>query len=903
MRLREFLGRVSAWRKREELTAVVTQELETHMDMLVRDFEQDGMSHDDALRAARLRMGNVTALREQSRDAWSVPSLERIVQDLRYALRGLRRAPGFTAAAVITLALGIGANAAMFSVIDRLMFRPFPYMRDPASVDRVFLQTTYQGKTSTNAVFPYTRFLDLKAASTRFSEYAAVSEWRLGVGRQGEDIKVRNVAAVSASFFGFFNAPPALGRYFTAAEDSIPLGSPVAVISHSLWRADYAMAEVVGRMIKIGQLDYTIIGVTPEGFVGTVSGAAPDVYVPITTIPRNLGPWNEKNFYLTYSWDWTEVLVRRAPGVTREMATTDLTNAYIRSRALARAINPRVMPDSLVHPVALAGPVKAAAGPDAGLQSKVLLWTMGVSGIVLLIACASVANLMVARVIRRRREITVRLALGVSRARLSGQFVLESLLLAFLGCVAGLAIAQGSGLLIRSLLLPDSSPFNLADDWRTIGVATACAIVCTLLTASGPAILATRTNIATRLKAGAREGAQHRSRLQVGLLIVQVSMSVVLLVGASLFVLSFRNAKSLPLGYDASDVLEVTGDFRGLDVADTTGVVRRQFLERARALAGVEYAAGINSRLFRTNTTDLRVPGIDSVASLGRFNFQLATADFFKVMRIRVLRGRALDANDRPGTAPVTVVSDAMARALWPGKDAIGQCIHVSFGAAPSGEAPPCTTVVGIAENSMQQNLTDDPMFMYYLSAEQMSPKVPGTLLLRMSGASAVSQMERVRRELTRSMPGDGFVVVRPLQQLVDEKTRSWRLGATLFVTFGALAFVVAVVGLYGVISYSVAGRMHELGVRVALGAQPRSVLRLVLAQGVRLALVGVVIGLAIALGVAPWLEPLLFKQSARDASAYVAIGAAMLMVAVAASLAPALRAARADPATALRAE
>ncbi len=900
--LREILGRVRAWWRRDELDRELAAELEAHAELLARDLERDGLSPGEALAAARRQLGNVTGLREQGRDAWGFPAFERLSQDVRYALRSLRRAPGFAIAAIITLGLGIGANTAMFGVIDRLMFRPFPYLRDPGTAHLVYIQTSYQGSPSVNTTLPFTRYLDLKRETSQFAAIAAISEWRLGVGGGGEDVRVRKVAGVSSEFWDFFDAPPARGRYFGASEDSMPMGAQVAVLSYALWRNDHDADDVVGRTLKVGKLDYTVIGVAPEGFVGTANGGAPDVFVPITTIPTNLGPWNQHTYFNAYNWDWTMVLVRRKAGVSTERASLDLTQAYIRSRAAARAINPRVLPDSLVHPRATVGPVKQAAGPGAGLESKVLLWVTGVAVVVLLIACASVANLMLARVIRRRREITVRLALGVTRGRLAAQFITESLVLALLGGVAGVVIAQWSGVAIRGLLLPEGSPFNLAEDWRTLGVALGCALCCTLVTAVGPAVVARRTDLAAMLKSGVRGGAE-RSRLQRGLLVFQVSLSVVLLVGAGLFVRSFGNARDLPLGYDPRPVLEVVSDFRGLELGDGAGAIaRRRLLADAQALPGVRYAAGVNSRLFATNTAELRVPGIDSVSALGRFNFQMSTPEYFQVLQIRLLRGRGIEASDVEGTPLVAVVSEAMGSALWPGRDPIGQCIHVGFGERPA-DTQPCTTIVGVAENTRQQNLEGDPMFMYYLPSEQLFPGQQAMMLLRMAVPNAATEMERVRRELTRAMPGDGFVVVQPLQQRIDDRQRSWRLGATLFVAFGALAFVVAIVGLYGVISYDVAGRMHELGVRVALGAPPGRVVRLVVARGVRLTLAGVTIGLALALLASRWVQPLLFQQSATDPPVYALIGGTMLAVAVAASLLPAMRAARADPITSLRAE
>ena len=902
MTLREILGRLAAWRRREELERELASELDAHIELLARDNEHAGMPPADALAAARRQVGNITGLREQSRAAWGFPPLERIIRDVRYAVRGLRHSSGFTLAAVVTLALGIGANAAMFGVIDRLMFRPFPLMRDPETVSRVYLQTTSNGRVNVSTTFPYTRFLDLQRETNSFSAYAAVSEWRFGVG--GDDARVRKVAGVSASFFDFFDAPPAVGRYFVAAEDSIPKGALVAVIGHGLWRSDFASGDVVGRPLKVGKLDYTIIGVAPAGFVGTVIGPPPDVFVPITTIPANMGAWAENDYFRAYNWDWTEVLVRRKPDVGVDAASADLTVAYVRSRAAARAINPRVLPDSMVQPRAIAGPVKTAAGPDAGLESRVLLWVTGVAVIVLLIACASVANLMFARVINRRREISVRLALGVSRTRLVAQFLLEGLLLALLGGVAGLVIAQWSGTAIRKLLLPEGSTFNLAEDWRTIGVAFACALACTLLTALGPALKATRTDLASMLKSGQREGFRDRSRAQTALLVLQVSLSVVLLVGTGLFVQSLRNVRSVPLGYDARPVLEVIADFRGIHLSDAElGTAHRRLLDDARALPGVRYATGVSSHLFRTNTADLRVPGIDSVPALGRFNFQIGGPDYFDVMQTRILRGRGFTDADRAGSQLVTVVSEAMASVLWPGQDALGKCMHFRFGAQAAAGPAPCTTVVGIAENTAHQDVADDPRFLYYLPTDQVARDGLPTILLRVTGPSAAEHAERVRRELTRAMPGDGFVVVRPLQEIVDDQSRSWRLGAALFLAFGALAFVVAIVGLYGVVSYNVTGRMHELGVRAALGARPPALVTMVVGDGIRVALLGVGIGTGLALLASRWVEPLLFRQSATDPATYVAVAATILIVAAAASLVPARRAARVDPSVALRSE
>jgi len=370
MTLRELFGRLATWRRRDAMAHELTSEVEAHVALLARDLEREGMSPADALAAARRRIGDVGRLREESRDAWGFPAIDAIVQDVRYALRGLRRAPGFTITVILTLGLGIGANVAIFAVLDRLMFRPFPLLHDPATVGRVYLRTTYRGRSNANSTFPYLRFVDLSAATRTISDIAAQTEWRFAVGT-GEAAAVRKIAGVTPSFFRFFDAPPSLGRYFVASEDST--ATPVAVLSHRFWATELGSANVIGRRLMIGVVDYTIIGVAPPDFVGTVAGGPPDIFVPLTTIPANLGSWSVESYRRDYSWDWVQVLVRRRPGATRQDASAELTTAYIRSRAAARALNPRVLADSLAHPLAIVGAVKTSAGPDGGAEGRAAL--------------------------------------------------------------------------------------------------------------------------------------------------------------------------------------------------------------------------------------------------------------------------------------------------------------------------------------------------------------------------------------------------------------------------------------------------------------------------------------------------------------------------------------------------
>jgi predicted permease len=500
---------------------------------------------------------------------------------------------------------------------------------------------------------------------------------------------------------------------------------------------------------------------------------------------------------------------------------------------------------------------------------------------------------------RRQRETAVRLALGVSRARLLTQTLIESAILAGIGAIAALGVAQWGGAAIRSLLV--GSPgmaFDTITDWRILGVVAAAALVAGVFTGTFPALLSRRGDLTQALKAGAREGTHQRSRTRAALLVAQSALAVVLLVGASLFVRSLSNVKTMRLGYDAERAMLVSRSMRGvvLDSAQRVAL-RRSLMARARDIPGVERAAWMNSVPFRSSSsTNLHVAGIDSVQRLGRFTFLLTTPEYFEAMGTRILRGRGFTDADSEGAMRVTVVSDAMARVLWPNKEALGQCLGVG--------SPDCRTVVGVAEDVVQNEdqLTDARRFHYYLPVDQHAPANGAFMMLRMRG-NVAAQAEGVRKALQSVMPGQSYVNVQPFINAVDGARRSWQLGATLFVAFGVLALVVAAVGLHGVIAYNVMQRMHELGVRVALGARPPDILGLVVGQSARFALAGIIGGSALALFASRWLQPLLFRQSAKDPVVFALVAGVMLVVALIAAANPALRAARADPNRALRSE
>jgi predicted permease len=832
--------------------------------------------------------------------------LASLKQDIAYAMRGVRRKPGFALAIVTTLALGIGANATMFGIVDRLLFRTPPGLREPERVHRVYFTQTYRGKERTTPTTHYARFLDLAASTSSFDHVAAFTRRKMAIG-VGEAAREMRVGAVSASFFAFFDGRPVLGRYFGPDEDRPPTGSPVVVLSHAMWQTHYAgRTDAVGSTLQIGPTVYTVIGVAPRGFVGLWDDLPPVAFIPITSYAAGTGFEGSRSWWTTYGWSWHEVMARRKPSVTVDQASADLTIAFTRSLDNQRIEQPTMPAATSIRARAIAGPILVERGPNASAVARVATWVGGVSTIVLLIACANVASLLLARALVRRREIAMRLALGVSRMRLTSQLLAESIVLALLGGVMGLVVAHAGGTVLRTGLLGDSEAASALQDPRTIAFAFGAALVVGLLTSLAPLLQASRVDLAADLKSGTRAGTSTRSRARVALLVLQAALSVVLLVGAGLFVRSFANVLAVRLGYDPDRVLLVDLQLRGLQLESAEMMALRQrLLAAAKAIPGVQGATLQNAvPFYSTRSRSLHVDGIDTVSRLGSFDLNAVSPDYFATMGTRVIRGRGIREEDAANAPRVAVVSEAMGKALWPGKDPIGQCMKVGTGGGRDtfdASTVPCTSVVGVAENIKSQRLGDEPGYYYYLPAAQFSP-THGGLFVR-AGGDAVVVKETVRRTLQRLMPGASYVTITPLEEIVGGQRRSWKLGASLFVAFGGLALALAAIGLYSVIAYDVTQRTREIGVRIALGARTVNVATLFVTDGLRMTMLGIVVGGTAALWARHWVEPLLFNVSPSDPATFALVSATLIVVAVVASWIPARRAARVDPNVALRAD
>jgi predicted permease len=825
--------------------------------------------------------------------------LDNARQDLKYAVRGITTRPGFALAVVLTLGLGIGANAAVFGIVDRLLFRPPPMLKDPATAHRIYLYRTFRGTERPAGVGQYARFRDIAELTSSFSHAAGFTTGELAVG-SGSESREMMIGIVSAGFFPFFDAPTVLGRYFTESEDQPPAGQEVVVLSHPFWQTRFGGSpEVLDSTIQIGPKRYAVIGVAPPGFVGLWPDRPPVAWIPITSYASGTGfGARTASWYETYSWSWMNMIVRRKPGVSETAANTDLTGAFVKSYQKQLVEQPRVTPIELAKPRGIVGPMLESRGPNASAVSKVATWVGGMSVIVLLIACANVANLLLARALRRKREIALRLALGVSRARLAGQLLVESLLLAGAGGAAGILIAHWGGAALRAGLLPESEAAAGLQDPRTVLYAFGAAIVVGILTGLAPILQSRRADLTGDLKAGTREGTYVKSRTRVGLLIIQGALSVLMLVGAGLFVRSLNNVRNVRLGFDVDQVAVINLSMRGVDLDSSRAVaLRLRLQEAARSLPVVEDASlVVGIPFWSTWQVGLFVSGIDTVFRLGSFSINAVSPSYFRTFGTRIVRGRGIEESDMNALGPrVAVVSEGMARTLWPGQDAMGQCMRVS------ADTLPCTTVVGIAEDIRSQSLRPDSAHYYYVPAMQFNPN-RGGLFVRTRG-DASRHVDAIRARLQQEMPGDSYVTAMAFAEVIGGQTRSWRLGATMFVTFGLLALVIAAIGLYSVIAYNVTQRLHELGVRVALGARSPDLIRLVVGDGMRVAGVGVVLGAVGALAAGRWVEPLLFNVSPRDPSTFVLVATTLIAVAIIASWLPARRASRVDPNVVLRSD
>jgi predicted permease len=865
-------------------------EMRFHFQMRVAELQALGMSEREAEAEALRRFGDAEELREycahvgERAARWSraVEWLDSWAQDVRCTVRQLRKAPGFTAAVVLTLALGIGANTTMFGIVDALLLRPPSGVRDPGSLVWIGAERTYPGIGQTDIEgVSYPDYVDFSRSPT-LEGAAGYARGPESLGR-GTAVQKVNTLVVTHTFMPLLGARPALGQFFGADEDR-PGAAAVAVLGYGLWQRQFGGAtDVLGKSVRLGTDPYEVVGVAPRDFNG-VEREPVDLYVPVAASGRNTS--------LT-------VLGRLRRGFRMGRLAEELNVTYH---------NASGDPDAKNTTIRVASPMATAAMPDpVQVQNvNVSLWLAGVAGVVLLVACANVASLLLTRALRRRREIAVRLALGVGRWRLVRQLLTESVMLAGAGGIAALFVSRWGGAILRATLLPDAAAGATLLDLRVLVVTILATVVTGVACGLAPALQATHPNVTTALKASAREGAAGGGGIRSALLVGQVALTLVLLVGAGLFVRSLQNVRAVDFGFETDHVLLVSIDpsILGYTPQQVPQFYQR-LLERVRALPGIQQAALTTGGPFTGMfSRPLSVPGHDQEPGLHPL-LNSITPDFFATLGIPLRQGRLLADADRAGAERVAVVNEEMARHYWPAGDALGRCIKIG------GDTMPCTTVVGVVPtirlgyDPEKSIVSERPAKAYYVPLGQTSdgpPKLTLTLYARTTSA-AVASVPSVRRAIQEMAPDLPFPHVTALAEELAPQIRPWRMGAGMFGVFAGVALVLAIVGLYGVLAYTVSQRTHEIGVRIALGAQSGNVVRLVVGQGLRLTMLGVGIGVVAALAGGRALAALLFGVSASDPSVFTATAVTLISVAVLASYFPARRAIRIDPTEALRAE
>jgi predicted permease len=870
----------------------IVAELAMHLEQAYADACAAGCAEAEAMQQVDARFANWRELaREIERSEVFAPPERRAglftgaANDIRYALRFLRRNPAFAAIAVGTLAFGIGGNTAIFSMADALALRGLPY---PQPDRLMVIETRWPRQSEMEPWTAVPDFFDLRQRAQSFSAMAAISPiWNDILTGAGPTERLETLY-VSASFFPMLGAQPEIGRTFTAAEDNGLKGAPVAVLSHAFWERRFgARHDILGHAITLGGAPYTVIGVLPAGFrylgeplAGRVADI--DVWMPladnqIVSVPRSVR--------------FLKVIGRIKPGVAPESAATEIRGI---GQSLAREYPAT---NSMVAIGAL--PLQAKI---SGRYRVTMLLLVSAVGFVLLMACANVANLLLARAAARRKDIAVRVALGASRYRLLRQLVAEGLVLALAGGAAGLLLARWG---IRFLVAAAPSgliPGAAVDmDWRALAFTGCAVLVCALTAGLPPAWNAVREAIHEALRQSGRSLTQGSHRLRASLVTAEVALAIVLLTGAGLLIRSFERLLDVSPGFDAHNLITVaTQTPPSASTAESRAAIYNLIRERLLSIPGVTGVAAVSRLpLFGDNIgSSVYVEGSPLRESeLPNVEFRRSTPTYFETMRIPLRRGRLFDEHDRSAAAQVAVIAESMERALWPGQSAIGKRIKLG----PDPARLPWVTVIGIVGDVRHFGLDAEPPATVYMP-DAYSPLVAPILVIRTNGnaESLVSTVASKVRSADAAIPAYNLYL---MQTLVDRSTAQRRFVMSLLAGFALAALLLACVGVYGTVSQSVAQRTQEIGLRMALGSSPGEAMALVFRDGMKLAGLGIAIGTAGAAGLTQLMRKLLFEVQPLDPVAFAGAAALLAGFAALACYIPARRATRVDPLVALRAD
>jgi putative ABC transport system permease protein len=867
--------------RRGEVERDIDDELRSHVEMLTEENARRGMTPAEARRAALDSFGDVTRVKEAARDVRGGGSMETIIQDVRFGLRMLTKNPGFTVVAVIALALGIGANSAIFSVVNTILLRPLPY-KDPERLVMVWEDDSRHGYPRDTPA--PANFVDWRDQNKVFESMAAIADLSFNLTGAGEPERLDG-KRVSASLFPILGVEPQLGRWFVPEEDR-PGENHVVILSHALWQRRFGSdAGVIGKTITLNGYSFSVIGVMPPSF--RFPSADDQFWIPIAFTQAEAARRGAH---------FLQVVARMRPGVTLEQARAEMSTIAARLQQQYPEQNTDLGAAVVPLHEQLVGNIRPA-----------LLVLLGAVGFVLLVACANVANLLLARAAVRQKEIATRVALGASRLRLIRQFLTESILLAAIGGGIGLLLSVWGVRLLKAFIPPNiSQAKEITVDVKVLVFTLLVSLLTGLVFGLAPATQATSVNLNETLKEGGRDSAagSRGNRIRGVLVVSEVALSLILLIGAGLLINSFLRLRNVDPGFHAGNLLTMSIALPAQKYPDQArrSAFYTEMIRRVEALPGVKSAA-VTSQIPLIKQGDsigITVEGQPPPAP-GQENIvatRIVSPNYFRTMGIKLLRGREFGEQDRADAPAAAVVSESMARRYWPGEDPTGKRICPGKPESPDD----WVTIVGVVNDVRQFGLDAElkpQMYLTYQQAGFFSPRhlVIGT---NVEPHSLAASVRGTVWGIDRDQPVSN---IRTMEEVLAESISRQRFSTLLLGVFGVVALVLAAVGIYGVMSYSVSQRTHEIGIRMALGAQRRDVLKLAVGQGLKLVMIGVAVGLVASVVLTRVMKTLLFGVSSTDPATFAVISLVLVVAGLLASYIPARRATKVDPMIALRYE
>lgn len=886
------MARMNSWMRaaagRPRLEREMEAEMTFHLESRAADLENGGASRQEAARRARIEFGGVESVKDECRQSLGLRLWDDLRGDLHYALRTMRKHAGFSMLAVLCLTVAIAANATVFSWIEGILLRPFPLVQHQ---DRMMAITGTRagmaGAAGESTDMSWPDFQDLAKNSTLFDWFIVdrIMGARVGIGERATSV---TAAIVSANYFDALGVRPMLGRGFGAEEDYGRNAHPVTVISYQLWQEHFGRdPNIVGRTQILNGRPHTIIGVAPKGFYGTFVGWAMQLWVPVSMQETfdSAGPGYKLE---DRGARWIEGYARVKPGVSREQGQQEVSAIMRRLEQQYPEVN-RGFGAKLF-------PLRETPFNNAGALLPTLGALLAVSMLVLLIACANVSNLLLVRAFARRQEMTVRLSLGAARSRLVRQLLTEGLVLSIIAAAGGFVLAHWCRNLLAALLPRQGMLLPGEIDWRVLLAGAAICIVATLLVGIAPALQGSKVEIAAELKTGAATVAgSGRGWMRSGLVLAQVALSFVLLTGAGLLVRSLGSIRSTDPGFDVSHTVMTILD---LTTAGYTPERAKTFqdavIDRLQSATGIQSAVVARKTPFTYQAYSTARIATDSYQAAPNEQptvvYNEVGPGYLATMGIPLLEGREFTREDNENAQPVAIVNQAMAAKYWPHQDPMGLRLQVN---------DKWIRVIGVAKTAKYNSITEDARPFFYVPMRQ-NFSADTNLNIRTS-LDAQSLTKIVGKEIAALDPNVEAYRMVTMKEIVGRATGVQRTAAIMIAAFGGLAMLLAAVGLYSVMAYSVTQRRRELGVRMALGAGPGRVLRLIMRGGMALACSGLVLGIIVALASTRLLGYLLYRVSPRDPLAFASAGGVMLLCAVAACVVPAWRATRTDPVRALR--